>query len=60
MYVIYRTEPATKTWKTENLRKRNGSGSEVSVNSPRGIRGVSPEEEKGTAKVGRICRKGRF
>ena len=44
-HLIYRTEPATKKWKTEkNWKLKKRICSEVSVNSP-GIRGVSPEEE---------------
>jgi len=33
--------------KTEKLKSKKDICSEVSVNSPRGIRGVSSEEEKG-------------
>jgi len=40
-------EPTTKKWKTEKkLTSNERICSEVSVNSPWGIRGVSPEEEK--------------
>jgi len=47
--LIYRTEPTTrhKKWKTKKkLKTKTRICSEVSVNSPQGIRGVSPEEEK--------------
>jgi len=39
-------EPTTKQWKTDKLKNKKTDSSEVSVNSPRGIRAVSPEEEK--------------
>ena len=42
--LIYCTEPTTKKWKTKKVKKRTCS--EVSGNSPRGIRGVSSDEEK--------------
>jgi len=42
--LTYHTEPTTK--KVENRKSKKCICSEVLVNSPRGIRGVSPEEEK--------------
>jgi len=38
-------EPTTKKWKTEKLKSKKQTCTEVSVNSP-GMRGVSPEKEK--------------
>jgi len=43
--LIHRTEPTTKTWEKRKKTKKRIC-SEVSANSPRGIRGVSPGEEK--------------
>jgi len=39
--LIYRMEPKTKKWKTEKLKSKKRICSEVSINSPRGIRGVT-------------------
>ena len=44
--LIYHTEPTTKKWKTEKLKSKKRVCSEVSVNSPQGIRGVCAEAEK--------------
>jgi len=46
MCLIYRTETTTKKWKNRKSKKQKRICSEVSVNSNRGIRGVSPQEEK--------------
>ena len=40
--LIYRMEPKTKKWKTEKLKSKKRICSEVSINSPRGIRGHCP------------------
>jgi len=44
--LIYRAGPTHKKWKREKPKSKKLVCSEVSVNSPRGIGGVSPEEEK--------------
>ena len=43
--LMCRTEPATEKWKTEKLKSENGYA-RVYRQTVRGIRGVSPEEEK--------------
>jgi len=40
--LIYRTKPSTKKWEEEELKREKRISSDVSVNSPRGIPGVSP------------------
>ena len=50
--LTYSTEPTTKNYKTETNKL---ICSEVSVNSRRGISGVSSEAER-TVTVGRICK----
>jgi len=49
-----RTEPATEKWKTEKLKSENGYA-RVYWQTVRGIRGVSPEEEKEGLRWGRFA-----
>ena len=57
--LIYRTEPTTiKSKKQKKLNSKNGYASNSKECG--GIHVVNPEEVKGRAAVGRICRKGRF
>ena len=48
-----------KKWKREKLKSEKNGCSDVSVNSPRGIRGFSPEEKRKVTVV-RFCRKGKL
>ena len=44
--LIYRTESTTKNWKTENLKSKKKRYAQKYRHTVRGIRGVSPGEEK--------------
>jgi len=58
--LIYRTEPTTKSCKTDRLKSGKRIRSEVSANMQSGesVESVLEKKRKGT--VGRICSKGRF
>ena len=57
---VYRTDTATKQWKTEKLKGKERICSEVSANSPGSPGGESDLKKKRKATVGNICRKGMF
>ena len=60
--LFYRTEPTTKSVKTEKLKSKRGNmvRSNSKHNAVWGIHVVNPEEEKERLRCERMCKKGGF